>query len=287
LCLAAVCAYAGLLVVLMALEDRLLYHPNRHKGMDWRPPPADLPVRDVWLSTKAGRRIHAWWHARPGARRAVLYCHGNAGNLSHHAQPIAALARILDAAVLTFDYPGYGQSEGAPSEEGCYAAADAAYDWLVGQVPAERIVLLGQSLGGGVATDLASRRPHQVLALFKTFTSIPDVAQRQLPFVPARWLVHNRFDNGTKIDRCGAAFIGHGACDHLIPLAQAQRLFDAAQEPKRFFLMKGCGHHGTLAPDFLAGLADFLETLDAARQPSSANLSVQDLTQLLRIHLSS
>ncbi len=268
-----VMGYLGMLLILLLLEDRLLYHPNHHRGEDGRQPAADLLVQTVWLQAADGTQIHAWWCPRPGSQGAVLYCHGNAGAVSHQGRIIPIIREILGESVLVFDYPGFGRSGGKPSEAGCYVAGDAAYDWLTQRVPPERVVLLGQSLGGGVATDLASRRRHRALVLFKTFTSIPDLAQRQFFFLPARWLVHNQFNNLAKIRYCaGPCFIGHGDRDHLIPLAQAQQLFRAAPAPKQFFLLRGCGHHGTLTREFLAAAADFLR--DYGELPAATTSSL-------------
>jgi hypothetical protein len=94
----------------------------------------------------------------------------------------------MRSSVLVFDYPGFGQSDGTPTEAGCYASGEAAFSWLASR--------------GGVAVDLASRHPHKALALFKTFTSIPDVAQSNVPIFPCRWLVRNRFENLRKIPHC-------------------------------------------------------------------------------------
>lgn len=258
--LGASAAYVAVLVVLLLLEDTLLYRPKHNT--QWLTPPPNLAAEDVWL-TAAGVRVHAWWCPCPGADGAVLFCHGNSGNISQRSgDTILKLMHALQESVLIFDYPGYGQSDGVPSESGCYAAADAAYDWLSARVAAARIDIMGQSLGGGVATDLASRRPHRALVLAKTFASFPEVAQSQLPMFPARWLVRNRFDNLAKIGACtGPVFIAHGDRDHLIPLSQAQRLFEAAPVPKRFLLMRGHGHHGGLSAELFAELAEFLPRL--------------------------
>src|SRR5207253_8642806 len=140
-------------------------------------------------------------------------------------------------------------------ESGCYAAADAAFDWLVNvqKVQAERIILYGGSLGGGVAIELAGRRPHRALILVSTFTSVPDMAQRLYPWLPARWLVRNRFENMAKIGKCTKPiFCAHGTKDSIVPFEQGQRLFAAAPEPKRFFPMEGYDHNHTPGPDFYA-----------------------------------
>jgi hypothetical protein len=249
--------------VLLLLENALLYHPMAAKT-GWVAPPAGHPVEDVWVQTKDGR-IHGWWFSRPGATGALLYCHGNAGNLSHRGPFIPELLDALNESVLIFDYPGYGKSEGKPSEAGCYAAADAMYDWLTQtkQVRGERVILYGKSLGGGVATDVAVRRPHRALVLVKSFTSIPDMAQRQFPFLPARWLVRNRFDNLDKLPRCQRPVaIAAGDRDELVPLWIGEKLLAAVSCPKRFFLLKGSRHNDPLPADFLADLAAFLHSID-------------------------
>jgi fermentation-respiration switch protein FrsA (DUF1100 family) len=219
-------------------------------------------LEDVWLKAADGNLIHAWWLPRSGSQGVILFCHGNAGNLSYWTPMMVALTNMLGQSVLIFDYPGYGRSEGKPSERGCYAAADATYNWLVQarQIPPERITIFGESLGGGVATDLATRKPHRALVLTKTFTSVPDMAKKVPLASASASLVHNQFDNLAKIGRCsGPIFIAHGDCDRLIPLAQGQKLFQAAPQPKQFFLLNGCDHNDPYPPEFYSALAKFLK----------------------------
>jgi len=235
------CAYCAVVVVLVLLEDHLVYRAMP-ASVSWADP-GKLKVEDVELRSADGTLIHAWWCPRPGSRGAVLFCHGQTGNLSHRAGLIERLQRF--GSVLIFDYPGFGRSGGKPTEAGCYAAGDAAYDWLVEErkiVPRD-ILLVGKSLGGGIATDLATRRPHRALVLCMTFTDLPAVTQHLFPFVPARLVMHTHFDNLSKIDRCRApVFITHGTADWKIPLEQSRRLFEAAPSPRRFFAMEGVGH---------------------------------------------
>jgi fermentation-respiration switch protein FrsA (DUF1100 family) len=242
------------------LENSLLFHPASHTE-SWQSPPAWLEVQDVWLQSREGHRIHAWWFPRPEAPGAILFCHGNAGNLSHRSHMVAALMQSLGESVLIFDYPGYGRSDGRPNETGCYAAADAAYDWLTqaNGIPGERILLFGESLGGGVATDLASRCPHHALVLVKTYASIPDMARQHWFTWASSGLVQNRFDSLAKISRCsGPVYIAHGDKDRLIPLSQAKKLYEAATEPKRFFLLRGSDHNDPIPPELFDSLEEFL-----------------------------
>jgi fermentation-respiration switch protein FrsA (DUF1100 family) len=256
--------YVGVLLVLLALENWFLFHPYSAKDA-WDPPPPGLAVEDVALTSSDGTPIHAWWAAPPGwepRQGAVIICHGNAGNLSWWGDAARLWEQQMKVAVLLFDYPGYGRSGGRPTEAGCYAAGDAAYDWLTGErkVPGERVLLYGESLGGAVAIDLAARRPHRALFSNKAFTSIPDMAGERFPWLPARWLVRNKFDNLRKLPTCARpVFMAHGTADPLVPFAQAQRLFAAAPEPKEFYPVQGGDHDYPLDVPLLSAFARFLE----------------------------
>jgi fermentation-respiration switch protein FrsA (DUF1100 family) len=253
-------SYVGIAVVLMLLENSLVYHPTPARVSWYRPPSPD--IRDVEMWTTEGEVIHGWWLPRGGSAGALLYLHGNAGNLSGRGETIVALRTALGLAVLIIDYPGFGRSSGVPSEAGCYRAADAAYEWLTCEqriAPGE-IVLFGKSLGGGVATELAARKDHRALALVKTYTSLPDVARTLYPWLPVGLLMRNRFDSLARIASCHRpVFVAHGIDDELIPFALGRRLYDAANEPKEFLAMPGHGHNDPFPEEFFTTLAQFLE----------------------------
>jgi fermentation-respiration switch protein FrsA (DUF1100 family) len=251
--------YVVIVAVLLALENFLVY-PATSAAADWQQPFGHT-AEDVELHSADGTRLHAWWCPYPDAKNIILFAHGNGGNLSHRTWGIQQLQQVLGASVLIFDYPGYGKSEGRPSEAGCYAAADAAYDWLVStqKVPAERILLYGESLGGGVMVDLASRRPHRALILDRTFSSLPDVAGSRYFFLPTHLLMRNRYDSVGKIGKCHRpVFSMHGDVDRVIPYRLGRRLFEAANEPKRFHDMPGVDHNDMLPATSLVALRDFL-----------------------------
>ena len=259
LAIVVLCGYVGLAVVLMLLENSLVYFPTP-AGADWQPPPS-ADTRDIYFDSPAGDRIHGWWLPCPGSSGAVLHFHGNAGNLSHRGDIILKLRDRLSLSVLIIDYPGYGKSTGKPSEEGCYQAADAAYQWLVddAKIAPEEIVVFGKSLGGGVATYVGSRKDHRALVLVKTYTSLPDVGSRLYPFLPVRLLMRNRFDSIGRIAECHRpVFVAHGTTDEMIPFALGQQLYEAAHEPKQFLAMPDNRHNDPLPAAFYAALADFL-----------------------------
>ena len=260
--------YVGVIVVLSSLENWMLFKPMP-ASEDWvNPATCNLNVEDVSLQSADGTRLHAWWcpvesTSNSHVAGALLYCHGNAGNLSYRAYAIPSWHQFLHMPVLIFDYPGYGKSAGKPSEKGCYAAADAAYDWLtqIKGIPPDKILIYGGSLGGGVAVDLASRRPHRALILAKTFTSIPEVGQTFYPWLPVRWVMRNRFDNLAKIGKCTRpVFITHGTADNLVPFRLAKELYEAANEPKHFFILEGRDHNDAHPPEIFLEVRKFLES---------------------------
>jgi fermentation-respiration switch protein FrsA (DUF1100 family) len=254
----AIGSYFGVIIVLLALERFLIFHPIKAND-SWEAPPT-APVQDVELKVN-GCCIHAWWAPVESARSAVLFCHGNAGNLSHRGYAIERWHRTMHASVLLFDYPGYGRSEGKPDEPGCYRAAEAAYQWLVkdADVAPQRVLIVGESLGASVAAELARHHDHEALVLISGFTSIPDMAQVTFPVLPLRWLVRNRFDSLAKISECHRPiFIAHGTADRIVPYWMSKKLFEAANEPKRLFTMPDRDHNEPPGEDFYHALSEFL-----------------------------
>ncbi len=252
--------YLGVIGLLLYLENRLVYHP-RPAAKGWVPPPID-DIQEVFLDSADGNRLCAWWLPCPGSERSLLYLHGNAGNLSDRGDSIIKLRKHLDTSVLIVDYPGYGKSAGEPSEAGCYLAADAGYDYLVNPQMRDpkKLIVFGASLGGGVAVDLATRKPHHALVVVKSFTSLPDVGGKMFPWIPVRWIMRNQFRS---IDKIGTlhtpVFIAHGDRDTIIPFEQSEVLFKAATEPKAFLNLKGQDHNDSFPLEFFEELQAFLK----------------------------
>lgn len=221
------------------------YGPDRlPDGFDLEPV-EDLATEDVWLEAPDGVRLHGWWIAHPEARGTILYCHGSSGSIVHRADVFRDLAR-LGVNVFAFDYRGYGQSEGVPSERGLYADVRAAYDHLVGPrgKSPERIVLFGHSLGGAVAIDVARDRSAAGLVVEASFTDLKDMARTLFPQVPVHWVCRNEFRSIEKVaDLSLPKLFVHGTADSTVPLAVGRRLYEAAAEPKELYLVHRAGHN--------------------------------------------
>ncbi len=227
------------------LIGRMLYHPM--PGVDFRPEELGITAEEVFLTTEDGVRIHAFYVPSPGASRALLFLHGNAGNASHRL-PNAAMLQRLGIHVLLLDYRGYGRSEGQPKEEGLYADGRAGLAYLTQTrgFPEQRIVLFGRSLGGAVAVDLAQDRELAGVIIESSFSSLADAAAGIFGSLGAR-LVRGRFDSAGKIVRAQAPLLFfHGDRDEIIAYDLGRRLFEAAPEPKAFETLRGAGHNDTV-----------------------------------------
>ncbi|MEN8165574.1 MAG: alpha/beta hydrolase [Acidobacteriota bacterium] len=233
---------------------------------------AGCSFADHMFSTEDGVSLHSRWFrpespadVDPAARKVVLFFHGNAGNLSGRTELMVRLSG-LGVEVLIIDYRGYGHSEGRVSEVGVYRDARAAWDFLNVEhgVAANRIVVFGKSLGGAVAIDLATNVEPAGLIVQSSFTSVPAMAARHYPFVPA-FALHTKMDSLSKISSidCPKLLI-HSTHDEIVPFEMGRRLFEAAGPPKTFYEVVGAGHNQMLAaggPAYLEAIGDFLDTL--------------------------
>lgn len=257
--LAAV-VYLLILLAMMFFEERLIFFPSRMPRETW-----DLPgVERARFEAADGTRLHGWYFPQPQPRACILFACGNAGNISYRAQRFKQLSNVHRLSLFAFDYRGYGLSEGQPNEAGVLLDARAARTWLADRagVKETNIVLMGESLGGGVMVDLASRDGARGLILERTYTSLPDVAAHFYPLLPVRMLMRNRLDSLSKIaDYRGPLVHCHGDVDEIIPFEMGRRLFAAANDPKRFVSLSGVAHNDPLPEVWDAALDEFFERL--------------------------
>ncbi|MBI3891779.1 MAG: alpha/beta hydrolase [Candidatus Wallbacteria bacterium] len=272
-------AYFALLVVLLAVEDRLVFIPDRQLTETPRNHGADY--EDVHVTAEDGVQLHGWWvpaaAPAPGSpvtrtrpRYSLLFMHGNAGNISDRAENAARLAR-LGVDILLFDYRGYGKSQGSPSEKGAYLDARAMLGHLLARpgVDPERVLFFGRSLGAAVAIELATFRTPAGLIAESPFCSVKDIAASIFPYSLWTPFIPRHFDNLARIARvkCPVMVI-HGHADEIIPFHHGERVFRAAPEPKRFFDKGGLHNdlYGTDPKAYFAAFENFVESLEARRQ---------------------
>lgn len=270
LLLAILAAGVAGIMLLRAFEISQIYHPTR----DIYNPAETLgrTFEEVWLKTSDNVRVHGWYfpaNKRDAQRSelAMLLCHGNAGNITGRLGMYEALLET-GVNLFTFDYRGYGKSEGKPDEDGTYRDTHAAYDWLRqrGFAP-EKIIVMGESLGGGVASELAVTEKIGGLILQCTFTSIPDLGAEIFPFLPVRIIGSIKYDTHSRLPEIHVpVMVMHSKGDTLIRHHHAERNFKAANEPKLFVELDG-DHNDALdfRDKFVDGIEKFLRLMEAKR----------------------
>lgn len=236
---------SALLVAIRAQQRRLIYFPSPG------PVPSAAALlpdgRDIALETEDGIRLGAWYLPSAGDRPgpAVVVFNGNGGDRSLRAPLALGLSR-LGLSVLLFDYRGYGGNPGTPSEKGLAADARAARAWLTDQpdLDPNRIVYFGESLGAAVAVGLSMERPPAALVLRSPFTSLPDVGRVHYPWLPVGRLLTDRYPSIDKIGSLSTPLmVIAGDRDDIVPERLSRKLYDAAPDPKRYFLVPGANHN--------------------------------------------
>lgn len=239
----------------------LILRPSRR---EWGTP-AHVGLIFEELRLRAGdAAIRAWWIPREGSRVAVLLFPGRAANISQELDAIHYVSS-LGANVFAFDYPGFGTSEGIATEEGCHAAARAAWDALLAKGFAPRdVILYGRSLGSAIAARLASETDCRALVFHGCASSMKDLGEHYLPAWLVRWRLRTPLDSTETIARCrGPVLVVHAREDRLVPVALARRVFDAACEPKRMIEVTGDHFDGDWLRD--AALREEWQRLIGAR----------------------
>ena len=242
----------GLVIVLSVaavrtgmIEHYFIYFPERDVQAD--PSQFGLVYEEVTFTASDGVELHGWFV--PGRSSVtLLWFHGNAGNISHRLDNLKLLRNELGVSVFLFDYRGYGRSQGRPSERGTYLDAEAALAYLGsrGDGSLERVIYFGRSLGAAVAVEMGIRHPPYALILESAFPSIPYMARRAYPFFPIWPFLRTRYDSQAKMAKVNApVLILHGDDDDIVPIEAGKRLFDAAKEPKQFYIIYGAGHNDT------------------------------------------
>ncbi len=241
-----VLVYSGAAAWLYIQQDSMIFLPHiPTREIVQTPASIGLEFEDLTITTSDEERVHAWFIPNNKSKTVILVCHGNAGNISHR---LDTLRRFHDIGlnVLLFDYRGFGQSTGVPGEQGTYLDARAAWGYLIDKgFSAEQIVIFGRSLGGGVATELASQQDAAAVILESTFTSVPDRGAELYPWLPVQLLARTHYNNLAKVSRINSPLLVlHSVSDELIPFHHGRQLFQAAKEPKEFYTLNGDHNDG-------------------------------------------
>lgn len=242
-------------------QDSLLFFPEKEI---WQTPKnIGLKYEEVNFITRDGVLITGWFIPAENEKGVILFCYGNAGNISDRLDSIK-IFHDLGQSVLIFDYRGYGSSDGTISEKGAYLDAEAAWDYLLQnkhKLPKD-IIIFGRSLGGAVAAETALNKGPAGLILESTFMSVPDIAAKYYPWLPVRIIAKYRYATVDKIDKIASPkLIIHSQEDEIIPFEHSRKLYEKAAPPKDFLVIKGSHNDGFMLSGSLYkdGLKRFLD----------------------------
>jgi len=232
--------YLGFVALIYFLQRRLQYFPDP-ASVAIPSDPKYRGIETVKLTTSDGLHLFAWYWAGQQPLTLVIF-HGNAGHRGYRLEWMADL-HSLGYGVFVLDYRGYGGSEGSPSEEGLYLDGVTALEWL-DRNGVQKLVYLGESLGCGVAVEMAVRHPPVALILQSAFSSAVHVARKAYPYLPAGLLMKDRYNSKPKMTKIFCPVLSiHGGRDSIIPPALGRALFEAAKEPKLWYLIPDANHN--------------------------------------------
>ena len=221
-------------------ERTQVYQPTRK--VSGRPDDLGMLYEEIQFVAEDSTILQGWWVPADGARGTLLFLHGSPGNMGDRVEVLHSLRR-LGLNLFTFDYRGYGESRGIPSEQGTYRDARAAFEVVrakyedADHLP---VIVYGRSLGGAIAVHLAMDKPILGLILEGSFSSIVDMGEYRHPRLPVRWFGSIRYDSTSIIGKLTVPkIIAHSCDDELIPIVQARKLFESAADPKTFVELRG------------------------------------------------
>jgi fermentation-respiration switch protein FrsA (DUF1100 family) len=239
------------------LDQFVVYHPEPWLEKDWARL-SGLPLEEVWFPAADGARLFGWYVESSVTNAVLLWCHGNAGNIINRLDNLRELYR-LGLSVFLFDYRGYGRSEGRPSEEGLYQDGFGAYEYVarIRRVRPDRLILFGRSLGAAVAGELAAQKPAAGLILESCFPSVEALAKFHYLGLPVHWLLGAKFRLIDRLPHISLPLLViHGDRDDVVPLQLGRQVFEAAKEPKAFYVVRGADHNNV---PFVGGSSYFAQ----------------------------
>jgi hypothetical protein len=272
--LTGVAFYVLLIAYVYVFQGRLIFFPNvPGRMLAATPSQIGLSFEEIWITTADRVDLHGWYVAAPAGAPALLLCHGNAGNISHRLDWLETFCR-MGFAMLLFDYRGYGRSSGAPTEQGTYLDAQAAWDYLTntkGFSP-RSIVIVGESLGGPIAAHLAKDVAPGALILVSTFTSAPNLARDLYWYLPVRLLARFQYPTAAFVAAVQApTLVIHSRDDETIPFLHGEELQRRASGPAQLLEIVG-GHNAAFMlsrPKLTEGMRSFFEAHGILKAPGA------------------
>jgi fermentation-respiration switch protein FrsA (DUF1100 family) len=255
--------YVLLCLLLFLFQKYLIFFPD--KTVFFTPNHINLVYEEIHFKTSDDLLINGWLIPADSSEYVLIFCHGNAGNISHRLESIQIFNRLsLD--VFIFDYRGFGRSKGSLDEEGTYLDARGAWDYLVAEkgYDPKKIIIFGRSLGSGIASWLAREKQPAALILESSFTSLTDLGAKIYPLFPVRLLSRYNYPTLENLNYIVSPklFI-HSRTDEIIPFSLGMNNYESAPEPKMFLEIQGSHNDGFMVslPAYMEGINKFISTV--------------------------
>jgi len=261
--LALVFFYVLLLIIVFFFQGNLLYHPTTDNDLQNQAERELAEIEKVKITTSDKINLIGWFYNRNLEEfKTILFFHGNAGSLENRTYKLNHF-KNLNLNFLIIAWRGFNGNKGKPNEMGLYEDAKSAIKWLKARgIKEKNIILYGESLGTGVAVEVAQNKNYAGIILESPYTSMANVGKKHYPFFPVRFLLKDKFENYKKITNISVpVLIIHGKIDKIVPYAMGEKMYQLANEPKFFYSQEYGGHMVDYDEKLLLALKKFIQSL--------------------------
>ncbi len=263
--LALVCFYALIVIIVFFFQRNLLYHPSINNYLnDNQNNNEPTEIEKVKIITRDKIKLNGWFYFDTNVdSKTILFLHGNAGSLENRTYKLNHF-KDLNLNFLIIAWRGFSGNKGKPNEKGLYEDAESAINWLKERgVKEKNIILYGESLGTGVAVEIAQGKNYGGIILESPFTSMVNMGKKYYPFFPVKFLLKDKFESNKKINKINIPiFIIHGKVDKIVPYKMGQKMYELANEPKYFYPQEYGDHMVEYDEKLLLTLKRFIESLN-------------------------
>ena len=256
-----VAIYFFILISTYLFQRNLLYHPTENNYFGDQ---LTVSIDKVKIKTQDNIELMSWYHSKNLTDyKTILFLHGNAGSLENRIHKINHF-KDMNVNFLLISWRGFSGNKGKPTEEGLYQDARSAVAWLKSKdISENNIIIYGESLGTGVATEIAQNKNFGGIILESPFTSMIDAGKDKYPYLPVRLLLKDKYESDKKIKNIKSPIlIMHGKVDNIVPFHMGKRMYELANEPKYFYFSEYDDHMMEYNEKLLKALKDFVKSLN-------------------------
>jgi fermentation-respiration switch protein FrsA (DUF1100 family) len=253
--------YFLIIVITYIFQRNLLYHPTDN---NYSKDEISVLVKKIKIKTSDNIDLISWYHNKKSNNyKTILFLHGNAGSLENRIHKINHF-KDINVNFLLISWRGFSGNKGKPTEEGLYEDARSAVKWLESNgVKEKNIVIYGESLGTGVAIEIAQNKKFAGIILESPFTSMIAAGKDKYPYLPVSFLLKDKYENDKKIKNIKSPIlVMHGMVDNIVPFHMGNKIYNLANEPKYSYFSKYDDHMMEFNENLLKALKEFIASLN-------------------------